>query len=290
LALCLAAWWPQAGPLGPCRALACAGVGRGPPAGPRTRLGAARRSPPGARAAPRGREPPPETDDEVFQWLSKVLPTGSWGNVLDAGTGPTSLIWLASRPAATITAVTACDGMRATVVDEVGRFIDPSRDRLLVGNWQDPDFLRGSSYDVVLADYLLGAVEFYAPHFQLGLLRRLRDLVRAGGMLVFIGKEPNDLKATGAVARLALDAEALRDAAMVCGHQRPYREMPRWWVSEQLEALGFEIRKAQAFPRRLTAKKVRRNLDWAEEEMEEAPDPARITMQRVPAFDKAREA
>ena len=264
---------------------AACGIGRGgPPSTARRRTGlrAARRSPgparPGRKSTqdPRGLEPPPGTDDEVFQWLSTVLPTGSWGNVLDAGTGPTSLIWLASRPAATITAVTACDGMRETVVDEVGRFIDPSRDRLLVGNWRDEDFLRGSSYDVVLADYLLGAVEFFAPHFQLGLLRRLRDLVRAGGMLVLIGKEPNDLGAGAGdpAARLALDAEALRDAAMVCGHQRPYREMPRWWVSEQLEALGFEVMKARAFPRRLTAKKVRRNLDWAEEEMEQAFGPS----------------
>eukprot|EP00931_Biecheleriopsis_adriatica_P096089 TRINITY_DN69739_c0_g1_i1.p1 TRINITY_DN69739_c0_g1~~TRINITY_DN69739_c0_g1_i1.p1 ORF type:complete len:117 (-),score=15.41 TRINITY_DN69739_c0_g1_i1:4-354(-) len=57
----------------------------------------------------RGRKAPPETKDPAFCWLSDSL-DGYWGSsarVLDAGTGPDSLIWLASRPVAAITAVTA---------------------------------------------------------------------------------------------------------------------------------------------------------------------------------------
>eukprot|EP00971_Amphidinium_carterae_P205589 4079944-Amphidinium_carterae.1 len=42
--------------------------------------------------------------------------------------------------------------------------------------------------------------------------------------------------------------EALRDASMILGGERPYREMPEWWVSNQLDSLGLEVEQKQASP------------------------------------------
>lgn len=44
--------------------------------------------------------------------------------------------------------------MYATL-EESFDFLDPQRDQVLLGNWKDEELLKGRSYDVVLADYLL---------------------------------------------------------------------------------------------------------------------------------------
>ncbi|CAK0835941.1 unnamed protein product, partial [Prorocentrum cordatum] len=119
--------------------------------------------PPAAGARPRpprGSRAPPECKDPVFQWLEQRLPTDGWGDVLDAGTGPDSLNWLAAGPAGphqfqrrahvrprrivsgSITAVTACEDMLETVQEEVSECLDPSVDRLVIGNWENPDMLK----------------------------------------------------------------------------------------------------------------------------------------------------
>lgn len=232
------------------------------------------------RLGNRKHEVPPETTDIIFPWLAKALPS-QWGEVLDAGTGPDSLRWLASCPVSRITAVTACAGMYATVEDEVSRYLDMTMDRIIVGNWQDNTFLGNSSFDVVVADYLLGSVEFFVGHFQLGLVRRLHKLVRPGGWLALVGKEPNDLMSADPTSRLLLDIDALRDAAMVLSQQRPYREMPLSWVEEELRRVGFLIIKQKVFPKRIDVEKARLQLAWAAEEIERVVhDPLRSALRQ----------
>src|SRR5690606_8319512 len=85
------------------------------------------------------------------------------------------------------TAVTASPRMMDSMRREVGERLRP-QDRLLVGNWMDPQLLAGEVYDTVLADYLLGAVEGFAPYWQDRLFARLRPLV--GGRLHLVGLEP----------------------------------------------------------------------------------------------------
>ena len=38
--------------------------------------------------------------------------------------------------------------------------------RVVIGNWQDRSFLQNEQYDTILADYLIGAVDGFAPYFQ----------------------------------------------------------------------------------------------------------------------------
>ncbi|CAK0835942.1 unnamed protein product, partial [Prorocentrum cordatum] len=94
--------------------------------------------PPAAGARPRpprGSRAPPECKDPVFQWLEQRLPTDGWGDVLDAGTGPDSLNWLAAGPAGSITAVTACEDMLETVQDRGGERV-PGPVRRQACDWQ----------------------------------------------------------------------------------------------------------------------------------------------------------
>jgi len=229
----------------------------------------------------RGRKAAPRSQDPVFRWLSKVLSKTdrSLGQVLDAGTGPDSLTWLARQRCESITAVTACDGMYATLEDEVMEYLDPSRDKVLVGNWKDETFLQKKSFDLVLADYLLGSVDFFAPYFQVGLLERLSHLTKPGGMLILVGKEPPEDLTSDATSQLVLDIECFRDAVITLGRQRPYREMPRRWCAQQLNK-DFQLLKGRLFPRKLNEEKVLRNLDWAAEELENVQVPLREAMQK----------
>eukprot|EP00435_Cladocopium_sp_Y103_P016022 s2998_g4.t1 len=195
----------------------------------------------------RGNKAAPTTEDPIFRWLSKVLAKRNLGQVLDAG--PDSLTWLARQQVESLTAVTACDGMYATLEDEVMDFLDPSRDEVLVGNWKDEKFLGRKSFDVVLADYLLGSVDFFAPYFQVGLLRRLTTLTKPGGLLIL------ELSCDDPTSQLVMDVECFRDAVMMLGRQRPYREMPRRWCAQQL-GQDFELLKGRLFPRKLTVEKA----------------------------------
>ena len=109
------------------------------------------------------------TTDRLFASVERLQGTTPWGRVLDAGTGEHSLRWLSERPTEALAAVTASESMARGLREKV-----PLRpqDRLLIGNWTDPTLLAGETFDTVLADYLLGAVDGFAPYFQDQLLPR----------------------------------------------------------------------------------------------------------------------
>ena len=61
-------------------------------------------------------------------------------------------------------------------------------DRLVVGNWVDSELLKGEQFDTVLVDYLIGAIEGFAPYWQDLVFERLRPLVK--GRMYITGLEP----------------------------------------------------------------------------------------------------
>jgi len=216
--------------------------------------------------------PPDFITDPMYNWLKAALP-GQWGDIIDAGTGPESLAWLATCPVSTITAVTANESSKASTLNMVSSYLDPARDKILVGKWQDPEFLKGHQYDVVVADWLLGSVEFFAPHFQVHLLRRLKGLVKPGGWILFNGREPDSLKkANSTMGQVILDVDALRDAAMLLSLQHPYREIPQWWVEDELKNLGFEIRKRHVEALPIDPAYTLSQLHWAGDMIEKVRD------------------
>lgn len=70
-----------------------------------------------------------------------------------------SIIQALQLNSSSITAITADNGMRASVMSEVGQMLRP-QDRVLVGNWNDENFVSQLGiFDTILADYLIGAVD-----------------------------------------------------------------------------------------------------------------------------------
>lgn len=169
-----------------------------------------------------------------------------WGSVLDAGTGLNSLRWIESLATERWTAV-AGSGSEARRAEQARQSPVRNTDRIIVGNWVDETLLQGEHFDTVIADYLLGAIEGFAPYFQPYLFKRLRPLT--GQTLYVTGLEPYvplvrpELEA----ARMVWEIGRFRDACVLLTGGLPYREYPMRWVKDQLRQAGFEVRHTQSF-------------------------------------------
>ena len=100
-----------------------------------------------------------------------------WGTFLDAGTGVQSLRWIAELGTERWTGVSASPAHAERVREAIKEAQRPE-DQVVLGNWVDTDLLKGEQYDTVMADYLLGAIEGFAPYYQPYLFKRLRPLTR----------------------------------------------------------------------------------------------------------------
>ena len=196
--------------------------------------------------------------DRLFTHIERLQGSGSWGSVLDAGTGRHSLEWLAGLETNRWTAVTGDRGRAEKLKREFRCKMRPC-DRVEAGNWTDPLFLHGEVYDVVLADYLLGAVEGFAPHLQDRLFERLRPHV--GGGLYVVGLEPYERFPDSRGGQLIKEIACLRDACILLAGDRCYREYPREWVVRHVEAAGFVVKDAQVFPIRYGPRFINGQLD-----------------------------
>lgn len=177
------------------------------------------------------------SQDLLFDGIERFHGARPWGRVLDAGTGDHSLSWLQSLETESLTLVTGA-AARAERLSPRLR----AQDRALAGNWQDPTLLYGERFEVVLADYLLGAIDGFAPYFQGELFARLRPHV--GGVLYVVGKEPMPDRAPTEGGQAILEIERLRDACILLAQHRCYREYPQSWVVRSLERSGYQINAA----------------------------------------------
>jgi len=122
--------------------------------------------------------------------------------------------------------------------------------------------LEGEVFDTVLADYLIGAVEGFAPYFQQSLLRRLRPMT--GRRLYVVGLDPYIVgPADTDEARMVREIGRLRDAVLLLADETPYREYPAEWTLNALADSGFRVLSARRFPNRYKAKWVNGQLDMA---------------------------
>jgi hypothetical protein len=104
------------------------------------------------------------TASTLFRHIETLQGRRPWGSMLDAGTGSGSIRWIQSLATERWTAVTGAEGHARQVADQAAAQRRPG-DRILLGNWADPALLAGEAYDTVLADYLLGAIDGFAPYF-----------------------------------------------------------------------------------------------------------------------------
>lgn len=162
----------------------------------------------------------------LFRYIETLHGDRAWGSMLDSGTGVKSLQWIETLPTDSWTAITAAPSMVDATREALGEKIRP-QDRLLVGNWIDANLLAGETFDTVLVDYLVGAIEGFAPYWQDRAFERLRPLVAAGGRLYVIGLEPYvQYQPKTDSGRIVWEIGRVRDACLLLAGERPYREYP----------------------------------------------------------------
>lgn len=181
----------------------------------------------------------------LFSHIEKIQGAEPWGSVLDAGTGAHSLGWILGLDTTRWTAVTADPARTKILLRRLGSSLRKG-DEIVSGNWTDHAFLHDQVFDVVLADYLIGAVDFFAPYYQDVLLERLKAHV--GARLYVVGLEPYREDVESPAAELVLEIARLRDACILLAGHRCYREFPLDWILRQLERAGYTIEDAEVFP------------------------------------------
>lgn len=179
--------------------------------------------------------------------------TESWGEILDAGTGWASLNWVLTLPTKAWTAVTV-DSRRTSKMLPALQGSIRECDRLLLGDWQEPTLLEGEVFDVVLLDYLIGAIDAFTPYFQEQMFKRIKPHV--GGRLYLIGLEPVLSPPKERDKRLLFELDSLKDACRIHANLRPYREFPAEWIVSRCEEAGFRVVEVKHFPRTLREKYV----------------------------------
>ncbi|PRP86908.1 hypothetical protein PROFUN_03656 [Planoprotostelium fungivorum] len=165
----------------------------------------------------------------IFDGIERAQNPMPWGSVLDAGTGSHSLEWILSIETNRWVAITG-DRKRQTELEREYASKFREQDVLTTGNWRDPEFLKGQRkvFDVVLADYLLGSVDAYAPFFQDRLFDRLHPHV--GRRLYITGAEPLPDHTQDPHGKIIVEIHKTRDACILLAGERPYREYPLDWV------------------------------------------------------------
>lgn len=196
----------------------------------------------------------------LLHYIEELQGDRPWGTVLDAGTGVQSIRWIADVNTEQWTAVSASPSHAQRVRDAISQAQRPN-DRIVVGNWVDPNLLKGEIYDTVVADYLLGAVEGFAPYFQSYLFKRLRPLTSQ--RLYIKGLEPYVpiIRPEDTPRRLLWEIGRFRDACILHGNDIPYREYPAGWVVDNLQMTGFVVRKVKHFDIQYRALFVNAQID-----------------------------
>ncbi len=216
--------------------------------------------------------------DALFGYIEAQHGSRPWGAVLDAGTGSHSLRWISKLKTTRWAAVTGDPQMASTVKLAVGSVMRPT-DRILTGNWTDNALLAGERFDVVIADYLLGAVEGFAPYFQSSLFARLKPLV--GDRLYIVGLEPYPEKTDSPWGQIVLEVARLRNACISLSGHRSYREYPLSWTLRQLKLDGFTVTASKTFGIRYGHEIVARQLAVGEQYLPSVTDRALATALRA---------
>lgn len=211
---------------------------------------------------PGNADPSPKTRiSSLFRYIETLHLERRWGQVLDAGTGVKSLEWITTLATESWTAITASHRMADKIRDEPGISVRP-QDRLLVGNWINNSLLTGETFDTVLVDYLIGAIEGFSPYWQGRLLERLRPLLRPDGRLYIIGLEPYVPFKPGTESGTVIwEIGRARDACLLLAGERPYREYPADWVLQRLGQAGYRVAAIRHFPIRFGEQFINSQLD-----------------------------
>ena len=190
-------------------------------------------------------------DDALFGSIEKQQGDKPFGVVLDAGTGIHSLRWLATlkhsgKGMERCVAVTADRKMQRNCQLEVEALNVDDHIDVVIGNWFDEtnastpslDFYE-NEFDVIIADYLIGAMDGFSPYAQDMMIPKLARLLRPGGRLYIVGLQPvPDEVANDEGANLICKVRQVRDACILLAGHRCYREYPMEWIQRQVQGCG----------------------------------------------------
>ena len=209
----------------------------------------------------------------LYRYIEELQGDRPWGAMLDAGTGANSIRWVAGLDTDRWTAVAGSAGEAQLARNAIEDRLRP-HDRIETGNWTDDRLLKGEAYDTVLADYLLGAIEGFAPYFQPYLFQRLRPLTRKA--LYVTGLEPYvpTTRPESRAGRLVWEIGRFRDACMLLKGGMPYREYPSHWVRDQIQRAGFAVRNLKHFTIGYKESFVTAQINIAMRGFEDFPDRA----------------
>lgn len=226
------------------------------------------------------------SDDKLFGYIedNQAESGKSFGRFLDAGTGSHSLRWIASLienrksdPVLSIddyTAITADETMRRNVLEESESLGIQDEGSILIGNWQDEgngmELCNGETFDTILADYLIGAMDGFSPYYQDLILPRLSKHLNPGGRIYVVGLNPIPDKAKGD-GDLFCRVTKVRDACILLAGHRCYREYPLDWILRQLENTGLEVIGSSRFPIMYSHTSIVRQLNVARSKLKLFP-------------------
>ncbi|TMW65742.1 hypothetical protein Poli38472_008384 [Pythium oligandrum] len=195
--------------------------------------------------------------DALFRWIETQeaqLAAPQWGRVLDAGTGRHSLQWLTALDRGLVSEIVAVTGEKPLAEELQREFAtDGLPLRVYAGNWMDDQFLSEEGrFDVVVADYLVGSIEGFAPYYQDEIFTRLKKLLVLGGRFYVVGLEPVTESPVSSCtccpegtnendAQLVREMARIRDACILLAGRRCYREFPVTWTQRQLVKAGLTV-------------------------------------------------
>ena len=194
------------------------------------------------------------SDDALFGSIEARQGNVPFGRVLDAGTGLHSLRWLATLRAPNkgllhCVAVTADANMQKNCQREVSALGVADCFSIVQGNWfpnaSNPEATylpalpnnnnnnNNDKFDVILADYLIGAMDGFSPYMQDMMVSKLCRYLKPGGRLYLVGLQPLPDSAPGP-ANLLCRVRQVRDACILLAGHRCYREYPLQWMERHL--------------------------------------------------------
>jgi hypothetical protein len=259
---------------------------------------------------------PVVSEDALFRHIERQQREhayGSFGRVLDAGTGWHSLRWLLSlgpTEVEHVTAVTADRSMRKQCQREVEQMLgkDTAAERctILCGNWfpppnSDDDILQQleqqDKFDVILADYLIGALDGFSPYLQDLMLPKLMSLLKPkSGRLYIVGLEPipdqpppwtsssattEDDVQNHHAARIVCKVRQVRDACILLAGHRCYREYPLEWIVRHVHHSGGLVRHSKTFPILYRHGTILKQINVGRAKLPYLPVEVRDAMQRL---------
>ena len=184
--------------------------------------------------------------DVLFTAVETFNAQRPWGRFLDSGTGVHSQKWIQKLDTSGWTAITADQQMKSQIVADRDINLRAS-DKLVVGNWMDANFCKElGTFDTILADYLIGAVDGFSPYQQDIIVSKLAQHLNPDGRLYVIGMNPIPDYATPP-ADIVTEVRRARDSCIMLAGHRPYREFPLDWMTRHLERANFEVSNSKSF-------------------------------------------